>query len=181
LKGITDYRERDKQEYLLILFWGIASFVLTIAAGLFSIVGVTSEMLGYHMGYYQQQNYDAGKAALFVSSTFLVIGFFFIGTAFLIRALYVLKGITDPLAKDIIAMKPVNTVMADKRKYLEKRTIWLFALFYIVAFIVEILNPDGNWVNALIILAIMSLIFIFFNYLGKRENKKPPKPEDGSK
>ena len=81
----------NKEDYLqLISFFlalGIVFFIITIALGLIALNGVVATMLGFNWGPYQQSNFDWSRYFTIICTLTFVLGFYFIGNAYLIKGL----------------------------------------------------------------------------------------------
>ena len=165
LRGITDLREKDKREYILMHLFAIIFLAAAVALALFSVLAVSSDMLGTGLGFHTQEDYQFGKICLSGSILFLFLGFLALGLNWGIRIIALIKGAPDPLTTDLAKLKPLEESVIEKRRKLDKRFFWAFMLVMGVAFLLSLFNLFEDWQKALITigavvlyLAIMSLI-----------------------
>ncbi|MDD5511395.1 MAG: hypothetical protein PHI12_11400 [Dehalococcoidales bacterium] len=166
-RDITDDREKDKATILLIFFMGIVFFVLAVFSGLFAMMGVASQMIGYHFGFTQQENYDFGKWCLYISIFMLFLGFFATGLIYGIKLISLINGKPDPTTTSISQIKPLEHEDIAKRKGIVRQFILLIAILFITALVLETFNWFSDSINALITLSILILVYVFIAKLGK--------------
>jgi hypothetical protein len=95
LRTLEDERERDKASIIMLQFWGCMFFIASIALSIFAIIGVTSVMLGYNLGFYQQQNYQFGNDCLFAGVIFFTLGFLVLGFTYIDKIRAIITGEPD--------------------------------------------------------------------------------------
>jgi hypothetical protein len=155
LRRIESDRERFKASIILLHFWGCISFVLSIAAAAFTILFVSSTMLGFDFGGYQQENYEGSRICLSVGIFLFVVGLGWIWPTYIGRAVSAITGRPDIATTDSSALKDVPLETIAKRKTLER---WFFAFFVVlVLFLFSGVFPV--WATTLITVATFVLAY----------------------
>ncbi len=172
LRTISDEREKDKVMFTMFHFIGCAFFIATIAFAVFSMGGVISVMLGYRMGFYQQENYDSGKFSLFAASFFFFSGFFILGVTYIDKMMSLLTDKPELLTTKLENLPPRTTVQLAKSKLLEKLGGIFFVLILVLMFGLEIFNPFGTWLKILVSIAAIGLFFIIVRVIMRQKFKK---------
>ena len=172
LRNIQDEREKDKVMYAIFHFFGCAFFIAAIAFAVFSMGSVISVMLGYRMGFYQQENYEAGKFCLFVASIFFSLGFFLLGATYIDKIVSLITGKPELLTTKLENLPPMTNTQLAKRKLFDKLAGIFFILIFVLMFGLEIFNPFETWLKILVSLAAIILFFIIVSVIMKRKFKK---------
>jgi hypothetical protein len=172
LKNITDQRHKNKAELVFFQCFGCISFILSIALAIISILGVSSSLLGYHFGFYQQQNYDAGRVSLFISVFLLVMGFFYVSLSYCVRLLAVLNGRSDPLSTPISALPEISEQRIAEINLFDKQYFITFSIFFLILFILFSWNYFAQWVDAIIAILVSGLYFFIVRANHRRKLKR---------
>jgi voltage-gated potassium channel Kch len=172
LRTIQDEREKDKVIFTMFHFVGCAFFIATIAFAVFSMGGVISVMLGYRMGFYQQENFETGKFCLFIASLFFTLGFFILGATYIDKIMSLVTGKPELLTTKLENLPPVTTTQLAKSKLFEKLMSIFFILLFVLIFGLEIFNPFGTGLKILVSLAAIVLFFIIVRVIMRQKFKK---------
>jgi len=172
LRTIQDEREKDKVTYTMLHFFGCAFFIAAIAFAVLSMEGVISVMLGYRLGFYQQENYDAGKFCLFVASFFFSSGFFILGATYIDKIISLITGKPELLTTKLENLPPVTATQLAESKLFKKLAGIFFVLIFVLMFGLEIFNPFGTWLKILVSLAAIILFFIIVRVIMRQKFKK---------
>ena len=172
LRTIQDEREKDKVMYAMFHFFGCAFFIATIAFAVFSIGGVISVMLGYRMGFYQQENYEVGKYCLFIASFFFTLGFFILGVTYIDKIVSLIIGKPELLTTKLENLPPRTSIQLAKGKLFGKLAGIFFVLILVLMFGLEIFNPFGTWLKILVSLTAIILFFIILRVIMRKKFKK---------
>lgn len=85
LAYIIKSKESIKSSTIYWLVAGFVSLVISIGAGTIALIAVAAPMLGFNWGPFQQSNFEWGRYISAFSVFTFVLGFWFVGVAFLIK------------------------------------------------------------------------------------------------
>ncbi len=172
LRTIQDEREKDKVMYTMVHFFGCAFFIAAIAFAVFSMACVVSVMLGYKMGFYQQENYEAGKFCLFIAAFFFSSGFLVLGMSYIDKMMSLVMGKPELATTRLGDLPPVTDTQLAKRKFFGKIAGAFFILILVTMFVLEVFNPFGTWLKIVVSLAVVILFFIIVRRIMRRKFRK---------
>jgi len=159
IRAIRDEREKDKATFIMSHFIGCMSLGASIALAVIAMAGIISVMLGYKMGFYQQENYEFGRICLFVSVGFFTLGFYLIGFTYIYKVMSLVTGKPELLTTDLTTLPSLPASVIAERRKLDKLIALFFFLFFILLFALLVFNPFGTWENVLAALGAIVLIF----------------------
>jgi len=172
LEGIIDQRHKTKAELVIVQCLGCVSFVLSIALALISILGITSVLLGYHFGFYEQQNYDAGRACLYISIFFFFLGFFFIGLNYALRLISLLRGSQDSLSTPVPDLPAISEKHMAEVNLFQKHYFIAFVVFLLISFLLLAVNIFVQWFDYVIALSVSVLVFYLMRMMLRRKPRQ---------
>lgn len=161
IRSIQNEREKDKAILILFHFIGCMFIAGAIALSVFAIVGVTSVLLGYKLAFYQNENYEVGKACLFIGVGCFSVGIFWTSLTYISMVISVITGRPDILTTDLSTLPPVDPRVSARRRIFEK----LFLSTFILIFILLAINVFEAWVNILIVLGLLILFYIGYRII----------------
>jgi hypothetical protein len=167
LKSIEDEREKFKANIILSHFLGCIAFALTIAACAFTILSVSSTMLGFNFGGYQEENYQVGRTFLSVGILLFIIGLGWISPTYMSRMVSAIRG-KDILTTDLTKLKPIPAEVAAKSKAFDK---WFFS-FVIVLLTLFLLGIFQIWVSVLITVGVFTIAYFVTKLIKKCQRPK---------
>ena len=159
LRAIEDEREKDKASIIMVQFFGCLCFIASIAFSVFAIGGVMSVMLGYDMGFYQQQNYEFGEGCLLASGISFVIGFVVLGFTYIDKVNAITTGRPEIATTPLENLPPLPAHTIARRRRLDRLIMIWFPVCIIVLSAIQVVNPFGTWINVL--LSIVALVLIW--------------------
>ncbi len=172
LRTIQDEREKDKVMYTMFHFFGCAFIIATIAFAIFSMGGVISVMLGYRMGFYQQENYEVGKFCLFIASFFFTSGFFIFGVTYIDKIVSLVTGKSELFTTKLENLPLMTNIQLAKSKLFGKLASIFIILLLVLMFGLEIFNPFGTWIKILVYLAAIVSFSIIVRIIMRKKFKK---------
>ena len=158
IESIKDEREKDKASIIMFQFMGCMCFIASIALSIFAIIGVASVMLGYNIGFYQQQNYQFGNDCLYIGIIFFTIGFLILGFTYIDRIRAITKGEPEIATTDLANLPIMPPAAIAQRRRRDRLLMILVIVCIFVMLVIQVINPAGTWTNVLLSLAALALI-----------------------
>ena len=171
LRSIQDKRERNKANLIIIHFTGCMCFVACIALAVIAMSGVISVMLGYKLGFYQQENYESCRACLFISVLFFTGGFYALGVSYLDKVISLITGKPELLTTDLRTLPPLTAPQIAEIGRFERYIALFLIMPLILFFILELFNPFSTWIKMLVALGATALLFLIIMLIRRIRSK----------
>jgi len=170
LKVITDRRYKNKAQLVLLQSFACVSIILCVTFALFSVLAITSTFLGFHLGFYQQQNFDVARISIFCSILLLFWGFCFIGLNYAFRLLALLSGKQDPLSTPLEELPMITEESVAKSDHFERNYMYAFLLFLFSFAVLIGWNYFSEWFDTIVALIIASIYFFVAMKMKKKKS-----------
>jgi hypothetical protein len=135
-------------------------FIASIALSIFAIIGVTSVMLRYNLGFYQQQNYQFGNDCLFAGVIFFTLGFLVLGFTYIDKIRAIITGEPDISTTALTDLPPLPADVIARRRRRGRLIMILIPVCLVGLFVIQVINPLGTWINVLVALAALVIIWL---------------------
>jgi hypothetical protein len=165
LKSIKDERAKFKATIIFYHFLGCIVLAFSVATCTLTILAVSSTMLGFNFGGYQQENYQAGRTLLSVGILSFAIGLWLITPRYISRIVSTIRGKPDILTADIATLPPLP---ARRSKAIDTSVV----TFLIVFVTLSILGIFEIWFSGLIAVVVSVIAYFITKCVEKRQMPK---------